>query len=123
MKQLSFDQAWIFYLSHIWETWDLEKIVFFQIYQKYLCVDLAKFIEGCKKYSIKWDFKQNTKLKRKIAKQIFYKKTGLKNPTMEDFNIPTKIYKLLEIDVYTAAEICNRTIIKKYEKNKNNKKS
>ena len=43
MKQLTEEQAIKFYKSKIWDEWDDEKIVRFQLFQKKLCVEFSRF--------------------------------------------------------------------------------
>lgn len=46
MKQLTEKQAIAFYKGGLWETWDNEQIVKFQLFQKLLCVDFGRFHEA-----------------------------------------------------------------------------
>lgn len=123
MKQLNFDQAWIFFIAGQWKKWDLEKLLHFQLYQKYLCVGVSRLQEACRKYGIAYAYGQKQLfVDRKKQKIKFYKKTGRKNGELEDFVSP-KMLKLLKKPVFEASKIVNQHLIKKHEQNNVTKKS
>ena len=49
MKQLTQEQAIEIYNSKVWEDWDYEKIVRFQLFQDRLCMPFGKFHEAMTK--------------------------------------------------------------------------
>jgi hypothetical protein len=118
MKKLTFEQSWIFYLTKAWKNWDIKTLVHFQLYQEFLCVGLAEFKRGCTKYKIQYDFKYKDSFKQQIARKIFLRKTGLGKPEMEDFEIPKRVFLLLEKDATTASVLCNLINMREYEENK-----
>jgi len=118
MKQLTFDQAWIFFMAGEWKKWDIETIVHFQLCQKYLCVGADKFFKGCKKYGVIWKPNIATTIEGLRQKKKFYKQTKRSDQQLEDFGVSKRTLALLEKDVMQASMIINQKKQRTNEKNK-----
>ena len=49
LKQLTKEEAIMFFESTIWKSWNYEEIVKFQLFQKLLCIPFDKFHEAIEK--------------------------------------------------------------------------
>jgi len=87
MKQLTYEQAWLLFVSNVWKDWTAEDLVFFQLWQRNIGVGYDEFMAALKETTgkTKWTTKDFCQPHMEETRVLFLKKTKRTPPELAYF--------------------------------------